>query len=106
MRISRSPTISKSDTPHTNNTITYIFTFSAPLRIFGHGTFQLTAVKEIDGTPAFLQQAESDGVCQGSESQESCLARSYSTRGIEQCHCVPYQLRNYSNHVGISGRWI
>ena len=77
--------------------------FSAPLRFFGHGTFQLTAVKEIDGTPDYLQKAESDGVCQRTETRESCLARSYSTSGIEQCHCVPYQLRNYSNQVGRSG---
>ena len=75
---------------------------SAPLRVFGGGTYTLSAVKAIDGTAQYIRLAEKSGHCQNKETQENCQTREYLSQGLEQCSCVPYILRNYSKEV----RWL
>ena len=72
---------------------------SAPLRVFGGGTYTLSSVKAIDGTEEYMKLAEKSGQCQNKEAQESCLTRAYFSQGMKQCSCVPYLLRNYSKEV-------
>ena len=72
---------------------------SAPLRVFGGGTYTLSAVKAIDGTAQYIRLAEKSGHCQNKETQENCQTREYLFQGLEKCSCVPYILRNYSKEV-------
>ena len=72
---------------------------SAPLRVFGGGTYTLSAVKAIDGTEQYIRHAEKTGQCQNKETQENCHTREYLSQGLEQCSCVPFVLRNYSKQV-------
>ena len=54
---------------------------------------------EIDGTTKYLKVAEETGICQNQETQEDCLAKEYLAKGLEQCSCIPYKLRNYAKKV-------
>ena len=67
--------------------------------MFGSGRYTLSDVMEIDGTEEYLKVAEETGICQNQESQESCLAKEYLAKGLEQCSCTPYKLRDYAKNV-------
>ena len=71
----------------------------APLKVYGSGKYTLSDVMEIDGTAKYLKVAEETGKCQNQETQEYCLAKEYLAKGMEQCSCTPYKLRNYAKKV-------
>ena len=73
--------------------------FPAPHKVYGPGKYILTSIMEIDGTQKYVEIAEKAQQCQNKETKENCLARNYLKQGLEQCSCVPYMLRNYSNTV-------
>ena len=73
----------------------------APLQLYGGGNCIFYDVMKIEGTEEYLKSAQNDGKCQNKETQENCLAREYLTKGLEQCSCIPYRLRNYSKQASI-----
>ena len=68
--------------------------------MYGQGIYTLSSVMYIDGTEEYIKIAEENGKCQNKESQESCLAREYLTKGLKQCSCIPFNFRNYLKQVG------
>jgi hypothetical protein len=70
-----------------------------PLKLFGEGSYALSAVKEISGTDNFLKMDEGVKKCQNRESLQECQATQYMRKGLEECKCTPYELRNYSKTV-------
>ena len=73
--------------------------FTEPLTLYGEGSYALSAVKEIDGTKAFLRLDEGVKNCQSRETFQDCQAREYVRKGLARCGCVPFQIRNYARHV-------
>ena len=67
--------------------------------MFGSGRYTLSDVMEINGTAEYLKVAEETGKCQNQETQESCLAKEYLAKGLEECSCTPYKLRDYAKNV-------
>ena len=53
-------------------------------------------VKEMDGTDEFLLLDEKARKCGIKESLLECQARLYLWKGVEECGCVPYAIKNYS----------
>ena len=80
-----------------HNTDTAIF--SAPLVLYGEGSYSLSSVKVIDGTDDYIYMAEKGGQCQDKESYQACLSREYLRQGLDQCSCTPYKFRNYAKGV-------
>ena len=70
-----------------------------PLILFGEGSYALSAVKEISGTDNFLKMDEGVKKCQNRESFQECQATEYLRKGLEECKCTPYEMRNYSKTV-------
>ena len=79
----------------------YSFLFLAPLKVFGNRRYILSDVMEIDGPAKYLKAAEETGICLNQETEESCLAKEYLAKGLEQCSCTPYKLRNHTKKVKI-----
>ena len=64
----------------------------------GEGTYALTAVKEIDVTEEFLGLDTETINCQNKELFEDCTTRQYLEKLQQECLCVPYRLRNFTEN--------
>ena len=62
----------------------------------GEGNYALYAVKETKVTDDFLGMDETIRRCQNVEKYEDCTTRKYLTELENDCHCVPYGLRNFT----------
>ena len=83
-----------------------MFYLKEPLRLYGEGDFALTDVKEMDGTPGFLDLDVGVKMCQNSETVLECKAKAYLNAGKEKCKCVPHHLRSFSSQVSFSYKQI
>ena len=72
------------------------------MRLYGEGDFSLTDVKEMDGTPGFLELDVDVKKCQNYEPVLECKAKAYLDAGKEKCKCVPHHLRSFSTPVSYS----
>ena len=70
-----------------------------PLTIFGAGDYLLTDVKKVDGTDSYIALAEETGLCQNRERVEDCLVQDFLQKGLDECRCTLYELRNYTKEV-------
>ena len=73
-----------------------------PLSLSGEGNYGLTDVKEIDVTEAFLGLEDKTRLCQSKETLGDCRMKKYLKEGVNNCKCIPFGLRNYSNDEVIS----
>ena len=69
--------------------------------LYGEGNYALSAVKEVDGTEAFLAMDDKTKQCQNEETLQVCLTNEFLRKGLEECKCTPYSLRDYSKNYNI-----
>ena len=62
----------------------------------GEGNYALYAVKESKITEDFLGMDMDIKNCQHFEQYEDCTTRKYLSKFENDCHCVPYRLRNFT----------
>ena len=76
----------------------------APIYVEGEGRYALSSVKEIIVTDDFLGLDADVRKCQTLEPYDECTTRRHLQRVQEQCNCVPYVLRNFTqtNQVNIN----
>ena len=81
------------------NTLNYNhkFHFLAPLKLYGSGSFALSAVKQILPTEDFLGLNDDIKKCQDQETYEECTTRAFTRDITEKCLCTPFALRNFSD---------
>ena len=63
---------------------------------FRAGGYGLTALKQIKGSTAFMNLADSVKGCQN-EQYEECQTRNYLKKVKEQCGCLPWSLSAFVN---------
>ena len=66
---------------------------SAPIKLFGEGSYAVSDVKEMEVTDEYLELDKNIRNCQTDESFESCSTRQYLDTLKSQCNCLPYALR-------------
>ena len=54
----------------------------------------MTDVREMEATYDYIKLAEERRMCNETQYEE-CAAAEYIERGIQQCNCTPYHLRNF-----------
>ena len=70
--------------------------FSAPVSMFGSGTYSLGSVKEIKITDEFNNLKTEQKQCQTYQSFEECINNQLFAQLEENCGCYPYELSNFS----------
>lgn len=70
---------------------------SAPIKLYGEGNYALTDVKEIKVTDDFLDLDIETRKCQHKEAFEDCTTRQHLYEVQMKCHCVPYNIKDFSN---------
>ena len=71
--------------------------YSAPVKLYGEGSYAITDVKEVKATDAFLSLDVNTKHCQTKESLDECTSRIYLNKMKEQCQCVSFTLQNFSS---------
>ena len=56
-------------------------------------------VKEMSGTEGFLDFPVNISKCQNEESVLECRSKKYLEHGLNECDCIPHQLRTYYKTV-------
>ena len=74
----------------------FLHVLTAPLRLYGSGSYSLSAVKEIVVTKSFLQMGNDIRKCQNKETYEDCTSKLYSSILRNECKCTSYATRNVS----------
>ena len=67
----------------------------------GEETYSLNSLKEIRVTDDFLQLGENVKNCQNKESFEDCQASQFIKKVEDECNCVPYRLKNFTNNLQV-----
>ena len=62
----------------------------------GEGNYALSVIKEVEVTDDFLGLQLPTRKCQNDEKYEDCTTRKYLTKLENECHCVPYRLKNFT----------
>lgn len=71
--------------------------FVAPVDLSGRGIYQLSSVKKVEVSDAFLGLNIETKKCQNRETFEDCQTKMFLTKLHEYCKCKPYNLREYSS---------
>ena len=69
-----------------------------PLQLVGEGEYNLNVLKEIKVTESYLGLDSVVTGCQTRESFDNCTTRMYRQTFIDQCKCLPFDIR-LSNEV-------
>ena len=70
--------------------------FIAPLKLYGSGSYALSAVKDIVTTESFDKLNQDIRKCQNKVPYEYCTTDFFSKKIEHECNCTLYALRNYS----------
>ena len=76
-------------------------TFIEEVKLIGEGEYNLNALKEVKATESFLGLDQEVRGCQNEESLHKCSTRKHIKNLIEQCGCLPFNMR-LSVEVGIN----
>ena len=63
------------------------------MHLVGDGEYNLNALKEIKSTESFLGLDEDVRECQNDEPQYNCTTRHYVDSLMQQCGCLPFNIR-------------
>ena len=74
-------------------------TFIEEVKLIGEGEYNLNALKEVKATESFLGLDQEVRGCQNEESLHKCSTRKHIKNLIEQCGCLPFNMR-LSDEVG------
>ena len=75
-------------------------TFLEEVKLIGEGEYNLNALKEVKATDSFLGLDQEVRGCQNEESLHNCSTRKHIKNLIEQCGCLPFNIR-MSDKVGM-----
>ena len=75
---------------------------TAPIRVYGEGSYAISAVKKIEVTEEFLGQDEDTRQCQNLETFENCMTMKYLSIVTNLCHCIPFAMKNFSTRDEVS----
>ena len=75
----------------------------APLKLYGSGSYALSAVKEIVTTESFEKLSQDKRNCQYRQTYEDCTTAFFSKSIQHECNCTLYSLRNYSRLDEVRG---
>ena len=64
-----------------------------PVQLIGEGKYNLNALKEFEATDSFLSMDQATRKCQNKESLDSCNTRHYLAALVDQCGCLPFNIR-------------
>ena len=64
-----------------------------PVQLIGEGKYNLNALKEFEATESFLSMDQATRKCQNKESLDSCNTRHYLAALVDQCGCLPFNIR-------------
>ena len=64
-----------------------------PLMLIGEGEYNLNALKEIKVTDSYLELDQGTRECQMEEPFYNCTTRKRIDTVLEQCRCLPFQMR-------------
>ena len=64
-----------------------------PVHLVGEGEYNLNALKEIKSTESYLGLDEDVRECQNDEPQDNCTTRHYVDSLMQQCGCLPFNIR-------------
>ena len=64
------------------------------MRLYGEGSYAISAVKAMSVTEEYLGLDEDVRNCQMKEDFENCTTRQYLNAVLKLCNCVPYPLRH------------
>ena len=88
------------DQPELIFKLTKIEYFSAPIILYGTGSYAISDVKEVKVTEDFLGLQTNIRKCQNKERFEACTTNQFFNEALRLCKCVPYRLINFpSNKV-------
>ena len=73
--------------------------FAEPVNFVAQGEYNLNALKEVKATESFLGLDQEVRGCQNEESLHKCSTRKHIKNLIEQCGCLPFNMR-LSDEVG------
>ena len=73
--------------------VTRLYVCVEPVELSGEGEYNLNVLKEIEVTPYFLGLDQTTRFCQNEEMFESCTTRQYIDTLLEQCGCLPFNIR-------------
>ena len=73
--------------------------FTAPITVYGEGTYAISDVKEIKVTDEYLGLDENIRKCQNTEAFEDCTTRNHIETVRETCNCVPYSLKGFLTNM-------
>ena len=65
-----------------------------PLHLFGEGEYNLNSVKQMKVTESFLTLKKDDRKCQNTQDYEDCTTELYLDTLMEQCQCLPFNLKS------------
>ena len=75
----------------------------APLKLYGSGSYALSAVKDIVTTDSFDKLGQDKRNCQYRQTYEDCTTTFFSKSIQQECNCTLYSLRNYSRLDEVRG---
>ena len=64
-----------------------------PVHLVGEGEYNLNALKEIKSTESYLGLDEGVRECQNDEPQDNCTTRQYVDSLLQQCGCLPFNIK-------------
>ena len=72
---------------------TETYLLSEPVYLVGEGEYNLNALTEIKSTESYLGLDEDVRECQIDEPQDNCTTRQYVESLMQQCGCLPFNIR-------------
>ena len=69
-----------------------------PVELSGEGNYGLGDVKQVAITDDFASMDEQTRNCQTESSFEDCVTQNILKNIVENCKCLPYNLKNYSSN--------
>ena len=67
-----------------------------PVELIGEGNYEVEEVKEVAITDDFVTLDEDSRKCQIVSTFEDCVTQYFLKALIDNCHCLPYNLQNYT----------
>ena len=74
-------------------TATFVY-YLEPLQLYGEGEYNLNSVKQMKVTESFLTLDKGVRKCQNTDDYEDCTTKLYYDTLMEQCQCLPLNLKS------------
>ena len=74
-----------------------LYYITEPVKLIGEGSYNLNDLKEIDVTDSYLGLDQEVRGCQNEEPQDHCRTRVHRDTLLEQCGCLPFNIRLSDN---------